>query len=84
MRGITFLDKFLRWKQSQVYVLKGKLRTKVMQNVPLVGHHGEKMTRELLGKTFYWLEIKEDIEHYVQTCKVPKHQVSTQKEVWVV
>jgi hypothetical protein len=37
-------------------VLEGKLRMKVMQKVhdaPMVGHCGEKTTRELLGKTFY-------------------------------
>jgi hypothetical protein len=39
---------------------------KVMQkehDVPMAEHSGEKMTRELLGKTFYWLEMKEDVEH---------------------
>jgi hypothetical protein len=30
VRGITLLDGLLRWKQSWVYELKGKLRTKVM------------------------------------------------------
>jgi hypothetical protein len=49
----------------------------------MVGHRGEKTTRELLGKTFYQPEMKEDIEQYVRTCEVPKYQVSTQKEVWV-
>jgi hypothetical protein len=29
----TFLDGLLKWKQSWVYVLKGKLHTKVMQEV---------------------------------------------------
>lgn len=50
---------------------KGKLCTKVMQNVhdlPMVGHYGEKTTRELLGKTFYYQKMKEDIEHYVHMC----------------
>jgi hypothetical protein len=49
-------------------MLKGKLRMKVMQevhDVPMARHYGEKTTRELLGKTFYWLEMREDIEHYV-------------------
>ncbi len=43
---------------------------KVMQKVhdtPMAGHHGEKTTRQLLGKTFYWPKMKE-VEHYVRTC----------------
>jgi hypothetical protein len=39
-----------------------------MHGVPMVRHHGEKTTKELLGKTFYWPEMKEDVEHYVCTC----------------
>ncbi len=71
VRGITLLDGLLKWKQSHVYVPKEKLHMKVMQDVhdvPMAGHHGEKTTRELLGKTTYWSEMKEDIEHYVCKC----------------
>jgi hypothetical protein len=31
-------------------------------------HHGEKITRELLGKTFYWPKVKEDVKNYIRTC----------------
>jgi hypothetical protein len=34
----------------------------------MVGHHGEKTTKEVLGKTIYWPEMKEDVEHYVRMC----------------
>jgi len=67
-------------------VLERKLHTKIMQKMhdaPMAGHCGENTTRELLGKTFYWPEMKEDIEQYVHTCEVPKCQVGTQ-EVWAV
>jgi hypothetical protein len=50
---------------------KGKLHTKVMQEVhdaPTAGHYGEKTKKKLLGKTFYWLKMKEDIKHYVHMC----------------
>jgi hypothetical protein len=30
--------------------------------------HGEKTIKEYLGKTFYWPEMKEDVEHYVHMC----------------
>jgi hypothetical protein len=36
--------------------------------VPMVGHRGEHTTRVAIGKTLYWLEMKEDIEHFVCTC----------------
>jgi len=67
----TYVENYLAqnyFSESWVYVLEGKLHTKVMQEVhksPMVGHHGEKTTMDLLGKTFYWLEMKEDVEHYV-------------------
>jgi hypothetical protein len=32
-------------------------------DAPMGGHHGEKTTRKLLGKTFYWLEMNKDIKH---------------------
>jgi hypothetical protein len=44
---------------------------KVMQEVhesPTTKHHGEKTTRDLLRKTFYWPKLKEDVEHYVHMC----------------
>ncbi len=44
---------------------------KVMQevrDVPMEGHHGEKTTRELFGKTFYWPKMKEGVKHYVRMC----------------
>jgi hypothetical protein len=37
-------------------------------DAPMGGHHGEKRTKKLLGKTFYWLEMNKDTKHYVHTC----------------
>ncbi len=48
VKGITLLNGLLNWKQSWVYVLKGKLHMKVMQEMHVV-----KTTRKLLEKTFY-------------------------------
>ncbi len=39
-----------------------------MHDAPMAWHCGEKTTRELLGKTFYWHETRENIEHYIYTC----------------
>jgi hypothetical protein len=71
VRRITLLDGLLRWKQSQIYVPKGKLHIKVMQkvhDVPTMGHHGENKTRESLGKTFYWSEMRKTYNMYVHMC----------------
>jgi len=35
---------------------------------PMVRHHGERITRELLGKTFYWPKMKEVVKHYIRMC----------------
>jgi hypothetical protein len=71
VKGITFQNELLIWKQSRFYVPKGKLHTKVMQKVHDVStarHSSEKRTRELLGKTFYWPKMKEDVKHSIYTC----------------
>jgi hypothetical protein len=34
----------------------------------MIGHIGEKATRVPVGKTFYWLKMKQDVEHFVCTC----------------
>jgi hypothetical protein len=37
-------------------------------DVPMIGHNGEKTTRVVLRRNFYWLEMKQDVEHFVHTC----------------
>jgi len=37
-------------------------------DVPMAGHYGEKTTRVVIGKSFYWLEMKQDVEHFVRIC----------------
>ena len=39
-------------------------------NDPLVGHFGIDKTRELVGRKYYWLSLKRDIESYVQGCNI--------------
>jgi hypothetical protein len=33
----------------------------------MVGHHGERITRMVIGKRFYWPKMKQDVEHFVRT-----------------
>jgi hypothetical protein len=49
-------------------------------DAPMGGHHGEKTTMKLLGKTFYWLEMKKDVEHYVRTCMKWQNTKSVHKK----
>jgi hypothetical protein len=54
-----------------MYQKESCTKLKVMQevhDVPMVGQCGEKITMELLGKTLYWPEMKEDVKHYIHTC----------------
>jgi hypothetical protein len=44
------------------------VRSATMHNVPLVGHCGKKTTWPTLNKSFYWPNMKEDVEHYVHIC----------------
>jgi hypothetical protein len=37
-----------------------------------------------IEKMFYWPKMKEDVEHFVRTCKVPKLEVLLKNEIWTV
>ncbi len=87
MKDINLKEGLLKWRQSQIYVLAIKLRKKIMQekhDVPMVVHCGEWTTRMAIEKMFYWPKMKEDVEHFVRTCKVPKLEVLLKNEIWTV
>jgi len=61
VKGYTLKEGLLKWKQSQIYVLVGKLCTKIMEkthDVPMARHHGEKTTKVVIGKKLYWPKMK--------------------------
>jgi hypothetical protein len=61
VKGKTLKKGLCRWKQSRIYVLARKLHTKIIHeehDVPMVGHYGERTTRMVVGKKFYWHEMK--------------------------
>jgi hypothetical protein len=37
-------------------------------DAPMARHHGEITTKVVVGKKFYWLEMKQDAEHFMHTC----------------
>jgi hypothetical protein len=63
-------DGLLWYKQNWLYVPKRKLRVllKECHDGPLVAHGGAKCPRTFFWKTYYWLNLKDDVEEYVKTC----------------
>jgi hypothetical protein len=56
VKGITFKKGLLKWKQSQIYVLVGKMCIEIMQeehDVLLTRHHQEQTTKVAIGERFY-------------------------------
>ncbi len=64
-------DGLLWYKQNRLYVLKGKLRDALLKEChdgPLVSHGGTKCTITFLKKSYYWPNLKDDVEEYVKNC----------------
>jgi hypothetical protein len=61
----------LWYKQNRLYVLEGKIRDTLLKEChdgPLAGHGGAKRTTTFLKKSYYWLNLKDYAEEYVETC----------------
>jgi len=61
----------LWYKQNRFYVPKGKFKDVLLKEChdgPLVGHGGMKCTITFLKKSYYWPNLKDDVEEYVKTC----------------
>jgi len=64
-------DGLLWYKQNQLYVLERMLRDvlwKECHDGPLAGHSGAKRTITILKKSYYWPNLKDDVEEYVKIC----------------
>jgi hypothetical protein len=60
----------LWYKQNQFYVPKGRMRNVLLKEChdgPLVGRGGAKRTTTFLKKSYYWPNLKDDVEEYVKT-----------------
>ncbi len=63
----------LWYKQNRLYVPKGKMRDTLLKEChdgPLAGHGGAKRTTTFLKKSYYWPNLKDDVEEYVKTCLI--------------
>ncbi len=58
-------DGLLWSKQNRLYVPEGRLRDVLLKEChdgPLVGHGGVKRTITFFKKTYYWPNLKDDVE----------------------
>jgi len=61
------------YKQNRLYVPEGKMRDIILKEChdgPLAGHGGAKHTITFLKKSYYWPNLKNNVEEYVKTCLV--------------
>jgi hypothetical protein len=61
----------LWYKQNRLYVPEGRIRDTLLKEChdgPLAGHGGAKRTTTFLKKSYYWPNLKLDVEEYVKTC----------------
>jgi hypothetical protein len=60
-------------------VLEGKIRELLLKEChdgSLVGHGGVKHITTFLKKSYYWPNLKDDVEEYVKTYLVCKQELS--------
>jgi len=63
-------NELLWYKQNWFYVLKGRFKDvflKECHDGPLASHGGTKHTITFFKKSYYWLNLKDDVEEYVKT-----------------
>jgi hypothetical protein len=61
----------LWYKQNRLYVPEKKMRDTILKEChdgPLAGHGGAKPTTTFLKKSYYWPNLKDNVEEYVKTC----------------
>jgi hypothetical protein len=73
----------LWYKQNRLYVSEGKLREVLLKEChdgPLAGHGGAKRTITFLKKSYYWPNLKGDVEEYMKTCLICQQNRTFNKE----
>ena len=64
-------DKVLHY-QELLFVLE-VIQTKLISrhhNKPLASHFGINKTKKLIGRKYYWPDLRKDIEAYVKDCDI--------------
>ncbi len=63
----------LWYKQNRLYVLERRLKEVLLKEChdgPLASHGGVKRTTTFLKKSYYWPNLKDDVEEYVKICLI--------------
>jgi hypothetical protein len=72
MKSHFHLQNGLLWyKQNWLYVPRGRLKDVLLKEYhdgTLTGHNGMKRTITFLKKSYYWPNLKDNVEEYVKTC----------------
>jgi hypothetical protein len=61
------------YKQNQLYVPEGRPRDVLLKEChdgPFASHSGAKCTTTFLKKSYYWLNLKDDVKEYVKACLI--------------
>jgi len=71
------------YKQNRLYVLEGKMRDIILKERHdglLAGHGGAKHTTTFLKKSYYWPNLKNNVEEYVKTCLICQQNQTLNKK----
>ena len=85
LEEVKLVDGLFKYKQSQVYVLQGKLRLSFFKeeyDSPIADHKGERTHHHrMVSRRYHWRCIKEDIVHFVNAwMKCQVNRASYQKQ----
>lgn len=76
-------DDLLFVKGNRLFILKGKLRHKLLrktQDAELAGHPGRERMMILLDGSYFWPKVEDDVEFYVKICLVCQQDMSNRKK----
>ena len=62
-------DGFL-FKGNQLCVLDSSMRLKIIAKLHNEGHIGRDKTLTLIANTYFWLTMRRDVYHYIETCRI--------------
>jgi hypothetical protein len=68
-RGFGWHNGFL-FKGTQLCILKGNMRLKIIKECHNEGHMGRDKTLQLVAKQFYWPSMQREVNKLVKSCQI--------------
>ena len=83
--GLTWKEDGVVYMEERIYIPNNKkIREKILQDnhdSVDMGHPGQYRMLELLKRTYWWPELKEDVKRYIQRCfKCQQNKVQHQRK----